>query len=350
VNRPRVISVDATSVTLADDPQGVAHELVLAVLSDLGDRWLREMKSANALKLGPSIRAERVDRGAWKFVRDTGAELVLSLDEVDELASEAWAFKHAFRLEHFPLGATLGAGRFELQEELRGSSDRGQYRGIDHETDLPVLITLGAKQTRSRPDLEYRVPGIAKLLHIGPLSDHAEHTGMVETEPNGAPISSFSSVSPVATALAVARIVALAHAGGHVLGGLRPELVYGYREKTVTGIAPRCEPFLATAARRDGVAPCFDQFFMAPEILSQPDATPTPAADVFSICAMLALWLAGEHPYQGEGVLQAMAISAGQRRALKIPALYGPVLDNGLVPLANRMSLAELIELLQLLL
>jgi hypothetical protein len=150
-----------------------------------------------------------------------------------------------------------------------------------------------------------------------------EHGPRLDGDPNG-----------VATEVVVALL------------GMRPELVYA-NEDGVTGIAPRCEPFFTTAEPRDyGIAPCFDQFFMAPELLSHPDQPPSPAADVFSLCTMLALWLTGQHPFDGEGILQAMPISSGKHRALDLPTRFRPVVENGLVARDTRMSVNELIDML----
>jgi hypothetical protein len=173
---------------------------------------------------------------------------------------------------------------------------------------------------------------------------------MVEAEPGGTSVSTLwratTSAQAVRWALTLARIAADAHAAGHALVGIRPEVVYVDGDR-VRGIAPRCEPFLATSERPEhGVAPCFDQFFLAPEVLAQPDRPASPAADVFSICAMLALWLTGEHPFEGEGMLQAMAISAGTRRAVAVAPQFRPVLDNGLVPRDDRMSVGQLMDML----
>ena len=278
----------------------------------------------------------------------------MSVDEIDSLTRLAWEFRRMYWMENFPLGTALAGGRYELRELLRGGLDRGMYRGIDRQGGASVLVTIGTTQREAHPRLlqrfGYSVPGISPLLHIGPLSDDGEHTGMVEAEPRGVAASTLpcpvASQSAVRWTLRLAQIVVDAHAAGHVLVGIRPELVYVDRD-AVTGSAPRCEPFLTTAERVDhGVAPCFDQFFLAPEVLSHPDQPAAPSADVFSLCAMLGLWITGEHPFAGEGALQVMAISAGQRRAYTGPARFRPVLDNGLAPRESRMSMGELIDIL----
>jgi hypothetical protein len=358
VSTPRIVDYGHSGPRLEDDPHGVASELVTALLSNVGSRWVAELVRGDAIRvqLGPRLHAQRpaAPVRSWTLTRtDTGATLEMSADQIDQLVRLAWDFRRMYWMENFPLGSALAGGRYEVRELLHGGADRGMYRGVDHQNGGSVLVTIGTTQ-RERHEhllrkLGYGVPGIAELLHIGPLTD-GEHTGMVEAEPSGVPVSTLRSplapVQAVRWALALARIAAEAHARGHVLVGLRPELVYVDGD-AFTGVAPRCEPFLATSERRDyGVAPCFDQFFMAPEVLSHPDEPPSPAADVFSLSAILALWLTGEHPFEGEGMLQAMAISAGQRRALEIALRFRPVLENGLAPREARMTLDQLIDTL----
>ena len=99
--------------------------------------------------------------------------------------------------------------------------------------------------------------------------------------------------------------MARAHAAGHVLGGLRPELVYS-DGVACTGIAPRAEPFLTTSTERCyGVPPCFDEVYLSPEALSL--APVTRASDVFSLCATLHYLLEGAPPFAGANLLERMA-------------------------------------------
>src|SRR4029079_5821523 len=118
----------------------------------------------------------------------------------------------------------------------------------------------------------------------------------------------------------------------------------------VTAIAPRAERFWVTARQRCyGVPPCFAQFFQAPELLARPRA-PTPACDAFSIAAMLALWLSGEHPFAGEGAAQAIAVATGRRQAWRGPAAVASlaaILAGALAPDPSaRTSLDALIDAL----
>jgi hypothetical protein len=350
---PRVVAYGATGVTLAEDPDGVAREVLAVLLSDFGERWQAQLRAGTSseLQLGPSLRAERV-RAA---VRDRGAQLTLACDEVDRLVREAWEFRHAFRLEHFPLGATLDHGRYELRELIHGGPDRGLYRAHDHEDDRSMLVTLGPPQREAAEVVSRRLalalPGIARLRHIGPLAVDGElrYDGMVEEEPTGQ--ASIQLALPLTLertlqlGLGVAERITAAHARSTCLGGLRPELVYVSGDE-VTGVAPRCESFLATARPREyGVAQAFSHFYFSPERLARPDDPATPEGDVFALAAMMAYWNVGEHPFLRDYAANAISIMTQQRRWGMDPWLAGPI-DEAMRPVPQRMSLEYFVALL----
>lgn len=148
---------------------------------------------------------------------------------------------------------------------------------------------------------------------------------LVEAEPDGAPLTERRPEDPRAVARGLAATVARAHAAGHVLGGLRPELVYATRDG-FTGVAPRAEPFLALATERCyGVPPCFDEVYASPEALS---LLPTTAAsDVFSLCATLVAILEGTPPFAGAHLLERMAAAL---RGTHRPTAVHPTIIAGL--------------------
>lgn len=247
------------------------------------------------------------------------------------------------------MGESLGGGRYVITEHLGGTPDRGRYRARDESTKDTVLVTLGTTQTARaavlRERLALEVAGVAPLLEISDLK--AGYTGLVENEPSGAPaLTPLLDVGSAARlALEIAVILRRAHAQGLTLAGLRPELVY-VDDDRVTGIAPRCEPFLVTAGEPCyGVPPCFDHFYLAPELLTAPSEPTGPAADVFSLCAILGHWVAGEHPFAGEGISQGIAIMTGNRRPWHGDPAVGALIDGGLEPdPGRRLRLAEVVE------
>ncbi|MEJ7602670.1 MAG: sigma-70 family RNA polymerase sigma factor [Kofleriaceae bacterium] len=112
---------------------------------------------------------------------------------------------------------------------------------------------------------------------------------------------------------------------------MRPELIY-VDGTSIIAIAPRCEPFLMTAApSSQGVIHPFDHYYLAPELLRlQP---PTAAADVFSLGALLAMLVTGEHPFVGDMPYeQLVAILRGDRRPWTGPADLAAVVARALDP------------------
>ena len=58
---PRVVAYGHDGPTLEGDPDGVATELVAALLSTVGSRWLADLMRGEGtqLHLGPRLRANR---------------------------------------------------------------------------------------------------------------------------------------------------------------------------------------------------------------------------------------------------------------------------------------------------
>jgi hypothetical protein len=260
--------------------------------------------------------------------------------------------------DEFPSGATLAGGSFRLGERLRGSRDRGMFRARSA-IDLAhgaYLVTVGSRQSqphaRARAELAMATPGIAALRYVGTVE--GEHEGhydaMVEDEPAGAPLAAraLPLAEPVVVMLLFELLAVLdqAHSAGVVVAGLRPELIYVRDASglpTLSGIAPRAERFLATAlAPSHGVPPMFDDVFLAPEALAM--APLDGASDVFSLCAVAAQLLTGQHPVAGDTVAsQAVAISSGRRRGPAGSPGLAALLDAGMSPARrDRPDLAAL--------
>ncbi|HEX2571373.1 MAG TPA: hypothetical protein VH877_17575 [Polyangia bacterium] len=262
----------------------------------------------------------------------------------------------------FPVGCILSQGRYRIVAHLRGGPDRGQYRAMPM-GDLPrepALVTLGPPQRESAEALWQKLAitadGIMRLRHIGPLTGPAgeRYDALIEDEPAGQPVAGHLSL-PLAPevarrlALGVARALEDAHRYGWVVQGIRPELIYaaeGSGGLDFTGLAPRCEVFWATAEERCyGVPPCFDHTYLAPEVIAGRPATQ--AADVFSLTAVLAHWVSGEHPFMGEGLQQVLSLATGQRRRFRGPSVFAQIIERGLAPdAAKRPPLAEWVAML----
>lgn len=264
------------------------------------------------------------------------------------------------KMTPFPLGLTLDQGRYRITAPLYGQPDRGVYFGqtLLKSTATPVLITLAFQQSVAYAeltrDLTLAVPRIAPLLFIGELHQSAIDApmdAMVEALPWGVPSQHLLSppVDPamvVGLGSAIASLIQAAHAQGDVVLGLRPEAIYlqptanGYE---LTGVVSRSERFLMTAQRPcSGTLPCFEDCYLAPEVLL--GYPPTPAADVFSLCAVLLYWLTGHHPFGDDGYqAQALAMMTGDRPTLTDTDPLYRWLDRGLIHDADtRLTLNEL--------
>jgi hypothetical protein len=368
----RVESVIEGAVAVTDDPDGVIGALIGALLAEPDRIRLQTLVrgTQEALELA-GLRIQRF-RSALDLVYSGGSPIwsvthrdataAIRGDLVERLVEQAYEHRRAAATAAFPVGGQLAHGRYTLTERLRGTPDRGMYRAQVASSTTPYLVTLSSPQRREfselRAQLALAAPGIAALEYIGRLEPHSEagYEAMIEVEPPG--VSADQLALPLAPSVAaaltlqVAHIVAAAHTAGGAIGGLRPELIYldSLTRPTVTGIAPRAEQFWLTAAPRSyGVPACFDQFFQAPEQLAQPFDRPAAGADVFALGALLVYWLTGQHPFDGEGMVQAMSIAIGRRRASArvAPAFEGITSRALMADPTDRSSLDALIRELE---
>lgn len=230
-------------------------------------------------------------------------------------------------MSEFPEGAAIANGRWTITETLRGGPDRGMFRATG---TCRALVTMGPPQRDDHDAVRMRlalaVPGVAPLLAITTAAgEGVPYDVLVEGEPEGAPVTARRPDDPRAVARGLAATVARAHAAGHVLGGIRPELVYA-AGAAFTGVAPRAEPFLALAMERSyGVPPCFDEVYASPEALSLLPITA--ASDVFSLCATLVHVLEGTPPFAGANLLERMAAAL---RGMHRPTAVHPTIVAGL--------------------
>jgi hypothetical protein len=230
------------------------------------------------------------------------------------------------------MGLEIADGRWRLTESLRGDLDRGQFRATG---DGTALVTSGSPQKDDDElfvdRLRYEVPNVVPLLWSGSVTaEGVRYDVLVEVEPAGITLDQWqgSDAAKRRIALQLANVVCEAGDHGVVLGGLRPELVY-IDGNALSGIAPRCEVFLAHSTERCyGVGPCFEQMYLAPEQVMLHE--PGPPADVFALGGVLAFLFTGTPPFGGSSVMERLA-AVGQAR-------HGPLDAAGdLAPLLSRM-------------
>ena len=242
----------------------------------------------------------------------------------------------------FPIGAQLEGG-LTVTEHLRGEPARGMYRAAGRDGGR-FLVTCGTVQQRTFDELRKallpNLDGVSGLVGLQAIKNNErEHHIMIEVEPEGDPSSQLGAPLAPSTAaelgLDVVAVLRRAHASGHVLRFLRPELVYAREQGSrlgLTGIAPRAEDFLRTARPPSyGVPPMFDGMFCAPEVSAMRPSGPP--ADVFALGAVLGQWITGEHPFQGNDMGQQMlAIHANKRRPWKGPQTLRATVDRACLP------------------
>lgn len=225
---------------------------------------------------------------------------------------------------------------FVVGDRLWGALHRGHHP-LSHPS-RSLLITLGEPRELAElaPRRELAIPGVTRMLHIGPLGDG--RAGVVEEEPCGRPLAQVAlplRPDTVATLVRqIAGVLAALHRSGAALGGLQPELIYARPAAggpLVTGLVPRAAILLRAAAP-------------FPHIYAAPAEDRAPAADVFALCALASHWLSGHHPFRGVRTgAQLAALARGERRPWSGPRAWGALIARGLAGPRDRPSLEEVV-------
>jgi hypothetical protein len=264
----------------------------------------------------------------------------------------------------FPHDSTLDDGRFTIVQRRHGGRERGIYaveRAGDAEQRWDrYWVVIGQKQTAPYAEIARRlalpIPGVAPLVHVGPVIDvrgthDGLYDGLLEQLPDGVDTDEDPphGADAIDAAIALAEILVQAHERSWTIFGIRPETVFLAREAgrvRFSGIAPRCEAFWASAQPpQEAAPPAFTHFYFPAEILS--GKPPTPASDVFSLCATLAHW-ESDHPFAGSDIVSRMgSVLQGRRTAWTGPPALRPIVDSGLASdPSRRPSASELIAAL----
>jgi hypothetical protein len=336
---------DATRFSYATDLVTVTPEDVVVAL---GTRSETARRFAEWVRARYAVRIEDGDYGD-DVTRLCEADLHYFFGEPPEPDPRAFVPPDA----PFPLGRTLDEGRFVVTRALSGTPDAGVYAGFDTEyrNRKEVLVTLGPPQTRElavvRDELE-EVVCSGEVLFVGALEHDGErrHDGLVQDVPLAFTARELLD-GPAERAIALELATLAATAAYDLRTGMRPELLYVDEELAMP--LTRYFSFLAGAERRCyGVAPPWDTFYLAPEVLADAQRA-TERSDVFTICAMLAEWISGEHPFAGEGAAaNAIAIATNRRRPFHGPEDVRELVDAGLAPdAAKRPSRDELLAALE---
>ena len=355
----RVESVGA-AVLVTEDPNGIIGELLQGLLAESDEQLLTALrKGTRATVMLGALVARGLGGAVWMVTRPDGATMSIGGEEIDRLYGQAYDIRRWQQMSAFPIGITLDHGRYTITDLLYGTPERGVYRARAAGSSSRAIVTLGTAQ-RDLEDARNRLAlpdaAFAELMYVGPLESKVEqrYDALVELEPEGMSLADdgVTAEQAVPTALAIARVVAGCHARGVVAGGLRPELIYLRPDRPTVGrLLPRCDRFLLTATTPSyGVTPCFTDWYTAPEVLARPELAPTPAADVFAVGVMLALWSRGEHPFEGQGMRQMMSVTIGRRRPWTGSERLGMIVAAMVAPSPepeHRFAMAEVVEFLE---
>jgi len=203
---------------------------------------------------------------------------------------------------------TVDGGRVVVDEDLHVAFGQGVFRA--HLADDPQqkrIVTQAPLEDTTAAELGRRfaldLPGIAALEFAGPVdpSDQVGWRGdcFVEVEPRGQPALEHAPIDerrilPVARELAT--VLERAHADGHVIGGIRPELIYLRRDLggalRLAGLVPRGPMLLARARPLSSGNPPYTRFYGSPF-----DPPLQPVGDLFALGASLWHLVTGAHPF-----------------------------------------------------
>jgi hypothetical protein len=217
-----------------------------------------------------------------------------------------------------------------------------------------TLLVLSDEPLPPSHRLALDYDGIAPMLWLGRVErDMGLANVMVEAMPKLARSHKLGP-APYADlarrADAIACILARVHDGGECVVGLRPELTLVDALGRVT-LVPRGDLLRRLTwplgPRVEGQEPPYADVYVAPELLL--GAEPTPASDVFSLCATIVRWSTGKHPFarptvaeQVRAMLTAAPECEGVPKPLRALVIAGLQAHPG-----HRPALADLREALE---
>jgi serine/threonine protein kinase len=211
-------------------------------------------------------------------------------------------------VEPLPLATIIG-GRFQIQSFVRTEAGTELYQVTDTTDNAPALLRLFQCSAAARPMLEGDLTHAAAITHknlstLVAWGYEGQRVYLVTESPDGATLRQI-----VDSRRAQNQVVGLAHAHvllGHAANGIEaayPQVCHGGvhpgtirlgnsgRVRVANLGLTRALPALANAAAPDGatISP-----YLAPEVVA--GAAPSPAADVFSLTAVLYELVTGHAP------------------------------------------------------
>jgi hypothetical protein len=233
---------------------------------------------------------------------------------------------------------------------LAGSGDQVRAGFLARSPETSLLITLtqrhDASIERLRDELALQIEGVAPLVWIGdgPADGIPYEDVLVEELPPGARRVSVPLNAEGAIALGVACAEILTRAGEWI-GGLCPETIYVDGDGRFAALAARGPRFIGSAPQYMRGMRSYALPYLGFEVLAL-SRPPTPASDVFALCATLHTLVTGTHPF-GKDLGEIMKRLLGVVPD-RLPGPLGEVIARGLDnDPARRPSAAQLVAQLR---
>lgn len=242
--------------------------------------------------------------------------------------------------EPYPCGGTITTDGPRLVASISQNWFQGRLHAIYHDgaawkLGLATIATSRGWPASMRPVLDFQADGIAPMVTYGELREprHQGYTvfGVVEELPDGRTLEevvSKQTLSPseaCSLALQIAEPVRKAHAAGHELSGIRPELVYVRRGGTGVDLS-------AIAHRGQAV---IDATYCGEAVCSPPvfPANFSSRNDTKGLAQLIWFALTGGHPFVaphefGERkAWRELEYGKARQQPWTGPEIFGPLLE-----------------------
>lgn len=242
--------------------------------------------------------------------------------------------------EPYPCGGTITTGGPRLVAPIMQNWYQGRLLavfqvGTEWRRGLATISTSRGWPATMRQVLDFRADGVAPMVTYGELIEPRRQGytayGVVEELPDGRTLEevvrerTLSPAETVSIAMQIARVAQVAHAAGHQLGGIRPELVYVRRDGeqwSLVAITHRAQAVID--ATYSGEAICTPPVFSADF---------SSANDAQGLAQLVWHALTGGHPYVAaadfarSGAWYAHRTGRAPRQPWTGPAEFGAALE-----------------------
>lgn len=250
-------------------------------------------------------------------------------------------------------------GHFAVQDRLARSAGQSVYQAIDARDSRRCFVSSSSTPwdlLAFERVLDFELPGVAELRHHGNPLGISDMYVVVEAEPLGLPMAAVVQ-GPIEVRVAalyvqqLRRVIAASRElRGAGLPGLHPLTVYGAGagpSLRFVGALVRHSMLLAHTSS-EWPLPVYSLHFEAPEILLGIDRRRSPAADVYTLGALLAWMVSGSFPFGQRSTMEIIrAHATGAFHGCVVPAAAAELVAATMSPRPDaRPSLTGLLRLL----